>query len=533
MSEADDKKPDLSDIENMMSGFDMTPEWARNDPGVQAQPVRERRDDRRGPGPRKPRSDRKNPAGQRVKPKRDYNDGGQGGHRGGEHRGGGRREYKPRPPRLPVHVDFIPEKARLSKVVKIIRASHRAFPLDEIAGKFMENPGFLAIKLTVRDKAPNAEEMKFFQCKANRMVFADKASCEAYILAHGIPEYYEEETREVDPPAGNFVVVGRTRKGNVLLGPPNWHGYAKNVDEAWQEQAPHLSREDFVASIEMVRDEEVIAEWKQQAAVQKFYREKRVEPAVEEAATTAVVEPPSAEQNPEPEAAAEEQPAQTEEVAEVAPVEEVETPASENVEAAAEEEAKPSAEGAVEEPAAEEAVEDNRPYERSREQVEAEFRDKHLAGLLIESRRAIMPGYLADKPDGDPAIQSAIQFHLKREQSKPSSIIFALRPAFKHMRLHLFRHNGRMHVSGVHPNPLPADTQIADDLRRIIEYVTQHEGCPSKEVLIALGPEQGEGVEPTPELVSHLHWLIEKGHVIEFSDGTLSLPHNKRSQASA
>jgi hypothetical protein len=42
----------------------------------------------------------------------------------------------------------------------------------------------------------------------------------------------------------------------------------------------------------------------------------------------------------------------------------------------------------------------------------------------------------------DPGLLALTTYHLNREHQRPNSIIFALRPAFKHMRLHVFRHKG-------------------------------------------------------------------------------------------
>ena len=39
-----------------------------------------------------------------------------------------------------------------------------------------------------------------------------------------------------------------------------------------------------------------------------------------------------------------------------------------------------------------------------------------------------------------------------------------------------------------------------------------------------LRPEASEGSPEPQDVLSHLSWLIEKGHIIEFFDGTLSVP---------
>jgi hypothetical protein len=132
-----------------------------------------------------------------------------------------------------------------------------------------------------------------------------------------------------------------------------------------------------------------------------------------------------------------------------------------------------------------------------------------------------MPGFLVPTM-ADEALASVTRFHLEREHRQPGSIIFALRPAFKHMRLHIFRHGGDLVVCGVEPHPLPADQKVIPEIRGILDFVAEHPGCNAKEALLAV---LGSTGEPTPEMVSHFRWLIEKGHLLEFSDGTLQIPH--------
>ncbi|MCC5846249.1 MAG: hypothetical protein JJU05_18530 [Verrucomicrobia bacterium] len=575
MTEESDKTPtpDPEEIGSLLGDFDFTPDWARGAPGVQSQPQENRRGGGDGPrrGPRAPDSARRGLQGVRVKPRRDQGgSGGQGGGHGGGHGGGqggsqgggyggGRDDYRdqdrrggdrggdrrgPFIPRLPVHVDFIPEKNRLSNVVKIVRNSKRAFPLDHIARKFMENPAFLSIKYTVKDKGPDTEGFQLHQCTANGMVFGSREACVQYILDRGLGEYYESESKEVPPPNGNFICVGRHRTSGKLVGPPNWHGYQARLEELRQELAPGLSPEDFGRQIEMVHEAEAIEAWKAEASHQTFYRRKvegvKPEPAGDPAPSadkTAETPQNAPVATEEADAAAEMTPAETA-PAENATGENGDEQAGEPADATGEnpvEEADATADATGEnggEPAEEPAEEpadatgaqaEEVPYDLTREQAEKEFLEKVVPGLMSTTRRAIMPGYLHPQLT-DPSIESMTSHHLRREHDRPGSIIFALRPAFKHMRLYLFRHDGEMFVSGVEPNPLPEGQNIAPELRRILDYVEANPKCNAKASLEALAAEGGQSA---PVLVSHIHWLIEKGHLLEFADGTLALPHSR------
>lgn len=507
--------PSPEDLESLFGDLDLTPDWAKGNPGVtQSQPVSRGREGRREGGrPRAPKSSRPNMQGVRVKPRRNDPSSERGNSR--DSQGGGRRDnfherprYQERAPRVPVHVDFIPEKKRLSKVVKVIRQSHRAFPLKVVAGKFMENPRFISMKYTVKDQGEGAEEFYLYVCTANGMVFSDVQSCEQYVLGHGMDATYEREDREVPPPTGNFVCVGRHSRSGKLVGPPNWHGYQARLEALRKDLAEGMPTDAFSRQIEMVHEEEVIEAWKKEVSVKSFYRKKIEKPEAEAPKAEPVAQ--DTETDPEADASKAEAGAQ-----------EAGTDPADPPEATNQPEATDQPEAVSEEPPV-----DDRPYEWTYEQAEADFREHHLPKLVRKTKRAIMPGYLFAKMT-DPGLQSLTEFHLKREHDRPNSIIFALRPAFKHMRLHVFRLHGDMLVSGVSQHPLPDDLKVVDEIRSLLNFVTEHPGCTNQEALKAVA---NKGDEIPAELVSHFRWLVEKGHLIEMHDDTLQVPHTPRSK---
>lgn len=490
------------ELQSLFGSFDFTPDWARGTPGVtQSEPApRARsgggrgRDGREGEGrPRVPKSSRPNMQGVRVKPRRDTAEGDTPrGPR--EERFQGRPPREERAPRVPVHVDFIPEKKRLSKVVKVIRQSHRAFPLRVVAEKFMENPAFISMKYTVKDLPEDHEPFTLFVCTANGMVFSDEQACQQYVLDHGMEMNYEREEREVAPPSGHFVCVGRHSRSGRLVGPPNWHGYQARLEALRAEIAEGVPMEAFSRGIEMVHEAETIEAWKKEVSLQCFYRKKVEKPVVQAA---------------EPETVTETVPADEEEV----------------VDRADEAVVDPDADSATDPDVVAEAVPAAElPFDMTREQAEADFREHYLPKLIRKTKRTIMPGYLFEKMT-DPGLRSLTQFHLNREHDRPNSIVFALRPAFKHMRLHVFRHHGELMVSGIAQHPLPEDLKVVAEIRSILDYVAAHPGCNTQEALKAVA---NNSEEIPAEIVSHFRWLIEKGHLVEFHDDTLQLPHAPR-----
>ena len=121
-------------------------------------------------------------------------------------------------------------------------------------------------------------------------------------------------------------------------------------------------------------------------------------------------------------------------------------------------------------------------------------------------------------------LRRAIHDVWQRESRFPASLMFALRPAFKHMHLHLFKVGGGVtFVTPIHPHPLPAEHAVTA-IRGVLEFLHAHPGCTRQQLLDGLQP--GAATE-SPEVVAVLNplrWLIDRGHVIEFFNGTLAVP---------
>jgi hypothetical protein len=67
----------------------------------------------------------------------------------------------------------------------------------------------------------------------------------------------------------------------------------------------------------------------------------------------------------------------------------------------------------------------------------------------------------------------------------------------------------------------------------VLTHLQTHPGCRRKELVEALRPGAAEDSAPAAEVLSPLGWLIEKGHILEFFDGSLSVPLKARRQTPA
>jgi hypothetical protein len=437
-----------SDVSELLVNLNFVPQWARQSP--QANPYarhegRERRDER----PERPSRDRREaPRGPRPA-NRGERRGPMQGERGAPPRFPQREEQADRrfapPPPAPVYIAFIPERERLARLVHDMHAARRAWPMAEIAQRFLANLDACLVKIEAQS-APRQEPNgkggpSLYQCAECQAVFLDAGAAEGHALAKHLDKIYQVEAITGEPPAGNFTCVARCRMSGELLGPPNHHGYQEKMLALYRERYAHMSLDEYRNTIETSREPAMIEKWKEESCKQTVYKAKGVENA----------------------------------------------PALKRAEA------------------------------------EAEFRAKALPGMIHRGHRFITPARGTRDWDDD-GLRRAIQDTWQRESRFPASLMFALRPAFKHMHLHLFKAGGGItFVTPIHPHALAPEHAVAQ-IREVLEFLHAHPGCTRQQLIDGLRP--GAAAE-SPEVIavlSPLRWLIDRGHVIEFYDGTLAVP---------
>ncbi len=158
-----------------------------------------------------------------------------------------------------------------------------------------------------------------------------------------------------------------------------------------------------------------------------------------------------------------------------------------------------------------------------RADVEAHFREQAAPGLIREGRRCVVPGPASRRIE-DPLLRQAIQRAWARENRFPLKIAIALQPAFRSYGLVLFKTPDKItFVTAIPPRPIdPAQT--LDVIRRILEHLVAHPGSARSELAAALFPGADPNAPPVAECIGQLRWLIDKGHVIAFSNGKLAVP---------
>ena len=158
-------------------------------------------------------------------------------------------------------------------------------------------------------------------------------------------------------------------------------------------------------------------------------------------------------------------------------------------------------------------------------EVEAHYEKHHAGTLLREGRRFILSGPDSQRLE-DPVIGHLIRDAWNDENRFPLRISITLRLAFRHLGLHLFKTNGGgTFVTSICPNAIDPGTAIPT-VKMILERLATDPGCTRAKLIENLTSNTAPGEQDAADLNKQIRWLIDKGHVIEFSNGTLAVPVN-------
>ena len=153
-------------------------------------------------------------------------------------------------------------------------------------------------------------------------------------------------------------------------------------------------------------------------------------------------------------------------------------------------------------------------------EARVELSTQIVPNQVTKTRRTVMPAPLALKME-DRSLLVPVRDAWRREERAPRTILFALKAAFRHMGLNVFRdRHGRDVVWAQRPSPLDKEHAVPS-IRRVMDYVEQHPECGRNDVLQNVEGAQDEG----SDLASEISWLVEKGHLMEYADGILVCPH--------
>lgn len=440
MEEKSHPQEERTDARDVILDLNFVPQWAKKPPGDNHYAKKEYREPRRRDD-RSQREGRRNEGRPNDRPRRPQSD-----HRG--ERRGERRDARPERRReqhepikeLPVTVTFLPEQKRLASLVRQIHHTRRAFPLMDLANLLIHDAEGYLVKIEVNKATP---EFELFQCKRCKTVTSTEEMMVQHVLSKHLTDVYEKEEIETEPPSGNFPGVARCRKTGILLGPPNHHSYNAKVAEVHASRFSGMSLEDYKRNIEIVKEEELVEQWKEESRKQTVYKLKS---------------------DPEAE-----------------PVD--------------------------------------------LKHAESDFAKK-VPSMFERTHRAVVPAKISQSLE-DQNVTHAIKRVWGKESRFPLSMSFSMRAAFRHMHLYLFKAGKINFVTHIKPNPVKPEDTVAN-ICEVLMFLKENPGSNRQQLLDVLHPSLDPTSAEAKAALQPLGWLIERGHIIEFFNGNLSIPLGRR-----
>jgi len=157
--------------------------------------------------------------------------------------------------------------------------------------------------------------------------------------------------------------------------------------------------------------------------------------------------------------------------------------------------------------------------------AEADLRQR--APKMIESvSRAVFPAKVAQAIE-DPNLSAMVRQAWIKENRFPLSLSFAMRAAFRHMHLYLFKAGKINFVTHIKPKAIDPEKTV-ENIAEVLLFLKDHAGSTRKQLLEKLHPSIDPASKEAKAALQPLSWLIERGHIIEFFNGTLSVPLGHR-----
>ncbi|HTH47159.1 MAG TPA: hypothetical protein VMB21_06585 [Candidatus Limnocylindria bacterium] len=169
-----------------------------------------------------------------------------------------RRDFEPEP-LIPVDVELRPEAAGVNSLGRQIKLSGRAYPLLEVAGLVIQKPDRYEITFRTMKGKDGKVLQPLFVCSLDDSVWLSEAEAAQHVLKGHFDTFYQTEKLPCDPPKGVWTLVAQFDE--VILGPPNYHGYQEKLREVHAQRARGLPFEVFKSRVRIVKDEAIVKQW--------------------------------------------------------------------------------------------------------------------------------------------------------------------------------------------------------------------------------------------------------------------------------
>ncbi|QTN31016.1 hypothetical protein HZ994_01300 [Akkermansiaceae bacterium] len=513
-------------LEGLLSNFALGPAWAR----AKSEPVEkkfkhaaerefkprgggERRDGQRGGGGS--RDDRRG-GGQRSG----------GGRRDSEKGGrGGRPDFQREeiPPAEGVTVTLAPDKTAIQLIIKEVHQVARVYPLFDVAEIILAERSRLRATFEISERKD-----PFFRCKIDEAIYLTKEEALRHLLeAPWRNRFIEESTIEIDPPKGNFQSVARCGISGEWLGPPNFHAYQTEIRRIHRERFPNMPFAAYQAKVRTERGEEAVNAWLDSMKTQTRWRILSDEESAAVAAdsTRLPQAPPSAEQpKAEQEAPAVEE-APVEEAVEEAtagePVAESDTstPPEENEEIPEQEEI-PGDASEPSEATAEPAADDRIKWFTDRAEFERALAAEVLEKAFHITRKTKVSAAISGK-NLSPGLLVRLKGTGNHHRKHPAILIPIICQILEAEHMPVFKRKGKLFTGPARPKPLAADAVLAQRPAEMVKWIRENPPAKLEGLWKACLPEGATA--PPAEYAADLFWLLQQGHILLYTDDTLSV----------
>lgn len=308
-----------------------------------------------------------------------------------------------------------------------------------------------------------SEKTPLHRCRADQSLWLYQKECLDHFWNSGaLGRYYDEEVTEVEPPSGNFQSVARCGLSGALIGPPNHHAYQQAVLDLHREKFSRMPLEKYKQKITMEHGEEVVQEWLE--SMKKHVRWR-----------------------PKP----------------TAGHEQADAPAGDG-------EAAAPAPPADDQPV---VILDNR------REVEQHFA-AHFFDLEYETGTTMsVPANLPSKMIS-PALATLQKNTIAEARRYPGDLASMLCRQMSGRHLAVFKWKKRLHCGPARPKHFPADLVMAERPAALAKWVAGHPAGNIDSMWRDLLPADIDD-EARHQWYHDLHWLINEGFVLLFSDGKL------------
>lgn len=480
--------------------LELTPEWVKSSGKSYADHTGSERESRRDD--RRPSRNRDRERGDRPRPPRPPEAGDRRGPRPERRRSGPPRRpdsdrgpSKPAaPPILPVEITFQPEEKGFGAMVEAMKLTQRAYALFDIAKLVLNKPERHVVKFAGKPAA-DGSRAPLFLLMPGEHIFLRQDEAVRFALRHHADKICREKKTPIDPPKGNFTFVNRCGLTGVWLGPPNYHEYQGRLVRHHQQRLRHIPFDEFKSRIQTVRDPEAVKAWVESMSSKSEY----------------------------------------------------------------------------------ECILDTEPKVfATRDELENHFVQIHLAQFITSAPEMRISG-TASRQLQNPALLEAVRLAWMQERKFPLKTANEMRGKIRHEGFHFFKDpKGVTYIGRVKPQRFESIAHLTDQIQKIILYLREHFGCTRKQLMAhfiprpasvpsaslpvpdssapqaapvstesqapapapiqtedqaktsAPPPEPGAPVVSAPPVPSEedrfladLHWLIQDGYVVEFSNGRL------------